>query len=170
MNTTERLLFACVLLSLGFWTTASYKPVYYPHGPQTNVPIDQLFGWKRCWMTVYNTTDDGVEQVLNNCPGAHLLYGCRNRTDSFTVLAVGNRTIMLNDTGDEDSNSDVLSIDNGVGFYFSNRSAIGFVKENDTVWKNSCDVESENGELRLCWHASSKSSQITNLNLTNTSS
>ena len=156
-----RLLFICAILSLVFLaTSASYKPIYYPYGPQTDVPIDQLRGWKRCWMTLYNTTDDLIEEVFNKCTGAHLLYGCRNTTDSFMLLAVGQRSIMLNDTGNEDDNTDVVSNDNGVAFYFNNGTSIGFAKEGDVVWKNSCDVGEGNDEYRLCWHTSSKYSCI----------
>ncbi len=156
MNTT-RLLFICVIASLAFLgATSSYKPVYYPYGPQTDVTVDQLRGWKRCWMTVYNTQTDLVSDVFNNCTGAHLLYGCRNQTESasFTLLAVGDRSIMMNDTGSD--NMDIVSNDNGVGFYFNNLTSIGFAKEGDVVAKDSCDVESTNAEYRLCWHANSK--------------
>lgn len=141
-----------VLIAAVAYSEASYKPVFYPYGPQVDVPLNQLVGWKRCWMSLYNTTTDLLEDVFNNCGGSHLLYGCRNNTaESFTVLAVGSRDAMVNDTG---YYTDTVLTDNGVAFYFNNETSIGFAKEGDTVYKNSCDTESENAEQRLCWHVS----------------
>ncbi len=146
--------------ALVYFASASYKPAYYPYGPQVNVSFDQLIGWKRCWMNVYNNQSDGVEEVFNKCTGAHLLYGCRNGSsvEAFTVMAVGLRSIMMNDTGSD--NEDQISIDNGVGFYFNNVTSIGFIRAEDSVGKNTCDMDSTNGEYRLCWHTSCKFIQI----------
>ncbi len=155
MSTTRFFLFVVLFVAFNaICASASFKPLYYPFGPQTNVPMDQLVGWKRCWVSPYNSTADLLDDVFNNCTGAHLLFGCRNQTDTFTLLAVGNRTFMITDTGSDNLN--ILLSDNGASFYFNNITSIGFVKEGDTVNRHSCDTQPENPEYRLCWHTGRK--------------
>ena len=133
---------------------AGAQPAYTPFGPQTSVPIQTVTdgGWTECYRDTYNIQiNPGT--VLAQCTGNLLILSCLpTGSDTLTLLAAGERTDVIFDTGD---NFDVTHISNGVGWYFNNTGlqSWGFVKAGDSVFKTNCDTDSSGAnDERLCWH------------------
>jgi hypothetical protein len=126
---------------------------YLPVGPQTNVPVATVTGggWTECYSDLYNNPMV-TDTVLSDCPGDQLMLACRETgSDTLTLLAQGNRSDVIFDTGDNDN---VLHIANGVGWYFSEaHRSWGFVRAGDSVVKAPCDIDTSGAnDERLCWH------------------
>lgn len=133
---------------------ANAQPSYAPFGPQTNVPAETVTngGWTECYRDTYDIQINPAT-VLSQCTGNLLILSCLpTGSDVLTLLAAGERSDVIFDTGD---NLDVTHIANGVGWYFNNTSLAswGFVRAGDSVFKTNCDTEQSGAnDERLCWH------------------
>ncbi len=80
------------------------------------------------------------------------MLGCRQvGADNFTVLAMGENLEVFKNVGD---GSRAYNDHNEVRFYYSEGASFGFAKVGDSINRNSCDIESNNPESRLCFHTS----------------
>lgn len=78
------------------------------------------------------------------------MLACKLKTDTvYTLAAMGLRSDVLYNCGTLTS---CVNVANGVGWYFSDDHSWGFINGGDLVSRSSCDTESTNPELRLCWH------------------
>jgi hypothetical protein len=115
----------------------------------SNVPIAELTGWTQCYLDTYANSATSVASILMACSQANLLMACRTSGSStLTIAAHAPRADVIFDTG----TASVTHIANGVGWYFNNSFSWGFAPAADPVLRNSCDVESLDASLRLCWH------------------
>lgn len=129
-------------------------PTYYPFGPQANVPESSLVGWQLCYRAFYNTFSPSLATIQTACNGDYLLLAGRPvGSTTFTVVAAGPRADVLFDTGGSSSSTrNVPHNANGTGWYYNASWSWGYAKAGDPINRVSCDVESINGTLRLCWH------------------
>jgi hypothetical protein len=124
--------------------------LYYPEGPQVDVPVTDLVGWELCDSRLYSSsTGLALNSILNACDKANLLLACRQTGNStLRLLAVAPRSDVLFDTG----TGDTPHVANSSGWYFNDDYSWGFAREGDPIIRNSCDVASSNASERLCWH------------------
>jgi hypothetical protein len=124
--------------------------LYFPEGPQVNVPVDDLAGWEQCDLRPYSSsTGLALNSILAACDKANLLLACRPTGSSvLTVLAAAPRADVLFDTGTTNTPHNA----NGSGWYFNNDYSWGFADEGDPISRTSCDTQPLNGSRRLCWH------------------
>lgn len=116
----------------------------------------ELGGWRACARLNY-AEDYPIRQMLTDCDGAYIMYGCRPRgVTRFNLLAMGAREIVFQNTGDQGNR---LNISNRVEWYFSQSYSIGFVALGTGVQRNSCDTGVTMPHLRMCWHT--QAGQIT---------
>ncbi|MCA9545849.1 MAG: hypothetical protein KC613_15705, partial [Myxococcales bacterium] len=121
-------------------------------GIRQNVPEVDLGGWEICHQDRYGDRQTQVNQILANCDGEYVMYGCRQvGQPNWQLLAMGERDEVFRNTGDQNNN---LNNHNGVDWYFSSGYSIGFVGPGTGVSRNSCDTANASPELRLCWHTS----------------
>ena len=117
-----------------------------------DTPDAQLGGWEVCHNDLYNGSVTTVQSILDNCDGNFVMMGCRRKnSDTWQLLAMGERDGVFQNTGDRNND---LNRHNEVDWYFSAGYSIGFVSPNSGVRRNSCDVERNQNELRMCWHTS----------------
>jgi hypothetical protein len=132
---------------------APAQALYYPSGPQTFVPKDQLDGWQLCFSDLYGATES-LDNVLGPCnQDLLLLAGGPTDSPTFTVLAAAPRADVIFDTGESNTPHNA----NGTGWYFNANWSWGFAKEGDAINRDECDVVADqdpgpNPDLRLCWH------------------
>jgi hypothetical protein len=123
-------------------------PPYYPYGPRTDVPKDDLVGWAECFSGSYAGTE-ALGGVLAACDGPFLMMAAGpTGSPVLTVLAAAPRADVIFNTAQSNTPHDA----NGTGWYFSADWSWGFAKAGDAIFRNACDVNSTNAELRLCWH------------------
>ena len=129
-------------------------PPYYPFGPQANVPVASLVGWQVCWSGLYGASTPSLATIQNQCSGDYLLLAGRPVGSlTITVLAAGPRADVLFDTGGSGSPTrDTPHVANGVGWYYNANWSWGYARAGDPIQRYSCDVQSANANLRLCWH------------------
>lgn len=144
---------ACAALAIGSNAFAA-APSYYPNGPQTNVAQSTLTGggWTLCWSGTYATSGTSLATIQAQCPGAYLaLAGGATGSSTLLVVAAAPRADVLANTG----TSNTPHLANGTGWYYSTSWSWGFAKGGDAISRNSCDTQSTNAALRLCWHTGS---------------
>jgi hypothetical protein len=134
--------------------------VYLFSGYQVNLPVDALAGWEQCFIDTYgdNTPTAGMRAA---CDGDLVLMGCRQAgSDVIQLAAMGESGEVFADTGD---GPDATHEHNGVNWYYSENSSIGFVPAGAVASRNSCDTNAMDGnddgtgEGRMCWHTSGAS-------------
>jgi hypothetical protein len=124
--------------------------LYFPEGPQVDVPVEDLLGWELCDSRPYSSsTGLALSSILAACDKTNLLLACRQTGSGIlTVLAAAPRADVLFDTGTGNTPHNA----NGTGWYFNNDYSWGFADEGDPLSRSQCDTQSSNGALRLCWH------------------
>jgi cysteine-rich repeat protein len=135
-------------------TNDCISELWWASGPQTNVPIAQLQGWTLCWSGLYSQNAQNLSNTIlgQQCTGSKLLEACRPvGSQVFTVLAMGERADVLFNVGD---GANAKHEANGVAWYYSEQSSMGFARAGDTVTRSSCDTNNVNPQDRLCWHTS----------------
>ena len=145
--------------------------LYFPDGPQVNVPVSDLVGWEQCDIRPYSSsTGLALNSILSACDKDNLLLACRQTGSStLTLLAAAPRMDVIFDTG----TGNTPHAANGSGWYFNGDWSWGFAGEGDPISRNSCDVQSSNASERLCWHTHQSPSggwrcgTATNLNSSN---
>jgi hypothetical protein len=90
---------------------------------------------------------------LAQCKGQYLMMACRaTGTINLQIAAMATRADVLFPTGE---NTDNFHTANGVIWYYREGKAWGFAPEGETVNKHPCDLNTANGDKRLCWHLES---------------
>jgi hypothetical protein len=126
--------------------------LWWASGVQQNIPESQLVGWQKCFTDPYGNSGTPFTQILSQCSKGKLLMACRQIGQStFHTLAMGPRADVLHDCG---SDSGCTFVSNGVGWYYSDSYSWGFVPGGEGVQRNSCDIQNEGSEDRICWHSS----------------
>jgi hypothetical protein len=156
MNTTHRTSAGRCLLLLSAWLTlagaALAQPAYNPVGVQENIPEATATGggWTTCFTHDFTGNPaTPVADILAACNQDLIMLACRPiGNPNFTVLAQAERTAVFQDTGV----SNVLTLANGVGWYFSDSYSYGFAPGGDVVSRSSCDTVGSQGNLRMCVH------------------
>ena len=123
-------------------------------GIQQNLPEAQVAagGFEACWSGLYNAGAPSVAQILEQCDQGVLMMGCRPvGADAFTLAAMGEREIILQDSGRE---ANPENVHNGVNWYFSAEYSWGFGPVGEALSRNSCDTGNTLPEQRMCWHTS----------------
>ena len=128
--------------------------MYWVSGPITNLDPLTLSnnGWTECYTSTYADylLPGDVATVLSQCNLGKLLLACKPVGNSiYTLAAMGLRSDVLYNCS---MSSSCANVANGVGWYFSDDYSWGFVNGGDTVQRSSCDTDSTNPSLRLCWH------------------
>jgi hypothetical protein len=119
-------------------------------GIQENVPDERLGGWEECHRDLYGDGNTQVAALTAGCDGEYVMYGCRQVGQPvWQLLAMGERDAVFQNTGDRNN---VLNNHNGVDWYFSASTSIGFVAPGTGVSRNSCDTANNVPQHRLCWH------------------
>ena len=118
-------------------------------GIHNNVPDAQLGGWRRCHTSGYGANAP-LDPILAACNGQFVMYGCRQTGQpNWQVLAMGQRAEVFRNTGDVNN---VLTTHNNVNWYFSTGWSIGITAVGTPVNRNSCDVDNNQPEKKICWH------------------
>ncbi len=116
-----------------------------------NTPEADIGGWRQCHRSTYGSNNE-LNPILAACDGELIMYGCRQINQAnWQLLAMGERVEVFRDTGDRNNN---LNNHNGVAWYFSTGTSIGFVLPGTPVSRNSCDTARDQPQFRLCWHTS----------------
>jgi hypothetical protein len=128
-------------------------PLYFPSGPQVDVPEGDLAGWRQCYQDLYKNSGTTVASILAQCDRSKLLLACRRVGDpNFVLLAAAPRDDVLFDTGYDDVATTHTA--NGSEWYFNDSYSWGFAAQGDEVGKISCDTyDFGANDKRLCWHA-----------------
>jgi hypothetical protein len=142
----------CVALAQSSCAACGY--FYDFSGVQTNLPIEDLVGWRPCWVDNYSVSGAVLGVVRQLCSGENLLMGCRQvGSDTLTVAANAPRADVLFDT----DASNVPHDANGVGWYYDESLSWGFAPEGAVIQRSPCDIVDSSflggtdGERRLCW-------------------
>ncbi len=134
--------------------------LYVFEGVANNVPVADLDGWEQCFQDTYDMNTP-IRDMTDNCNGEFVLIGCREaQSGVLYAAAMGETAVVFTDTGD---GNNALNQHNGVGFYFSQNTSIGFVPGGAQVSRNSCDTlsmpeagtqDDGTADRRMCWHTS----------------
>lgn len=118
-------------------------------GIQSKIPIEDLNGWKICHTSTYASTTS-ISFIQQQCPGQVLMLGCRKTGGQILELAAYGRSEMVwKDVGEV---KNAFTLENGVRFYYSPNLSMGFAPENVEINRNSCDVDGDLPEFRMCIH------------------
>jgi hypothetical protein len=130
--------------SLSLCATPSATPtpsgeLYTPWGPQADVPISALLGWRQCYAAPLWERQASVMEVVRACAGPSLLMACRSpQNDTLRLLAWAPREDVLFDLGSDDPFA--LHASNGVAWYFQPRVSWGFAADDGAgVYHQGCD-------------------------------
>lgn len=119
-------------------------------GIRQGVPDESLIGWRTCHSDLYNGRAAQVADIVADCDGEFVMYGCREVGEAnWQLLAMGEHGEVFRDTGNRNQN---VNSHNGVDWYFSGDTSMGFTGAGAGVTRNSCDTMVEDGAQRLCWH------------------
>jgi hypothetical protein len=135
-------------------------PLYFPFGPQLDVPEAALYGWTQCFQDTYgDNSGTTIASILARCDGSKLLLACRQRGNvKYNLLAAGERADVIKNTH---LNLRKTTTANGSEWYFNDEAvqgevpglSWGFAAQGDIVNKNTCDTEEfGDQDRRLCWH------------------
>ena len=116
--------------------SASGTPLYYPSGPQVNVPTTLVTdgGWTQCYNQAFNGSGTTLEtQVLANCTGTYILAAGRATGSGTLMLAAAapRASVFTATTGN------TTTAANGSNWYYVTGSAMGF--SSSTVSLGQCD-------------------------------
>ena len=127
--------------------------LYAFEGIRRNVPDAELGGWEVCHSDLYRDRNAELAAVQATCNGEFVMYGCRRvGNPNWQLLAMGERDEVFQNTGDRNNN---LHNHNGVDWYFSTNTSMGFVQPGTGVGRNTCDINVlAEADFRLCWHTS----------------
>jgi len=118
-------------------------------GIRENVAEAEMLGggFDVCFSNLYNAElDEGA--MVEACGGDVIALACReNGSDSFNVVAMGNRAEVLTPGAQQPGG---LHEHNGTQWYFANNHSIGFIPVGEGISGGPCDVTA--GPNRLCWH------------------
>ncbi|XYH97180.1 hypothetical protein ACMHYB_57000 [Sorangium sp. So ce1128] len=125
---------------------------FWRSGVQEGVPASSLSGWTQCFSNQFAESGPALSEILARCSKRKLLLACRPvGAESFTLLAMAPRADVLWPCGDAES---CVHEQNGVGWYFDERSSWGFAPAGEPVMRLLCD--DADGEpvphQRMCWH------------------
>lgn len=121
------------------------------NGVRRNVPNAEVVGWQECHRSTYGQSGLPLANILQNCNGTHIMYGCRQvGAGAWRVMGQGERASVFRDTG----NGNNTTQHNGIGWYFSGGASIGFAPAGQAVTRNSCDTTNMGNDDRICWHTS----------------
>jgi hypothetical protein len=116
--------------------------LYAPYGPQVDVPLSALTGWRRCFASSFSDYSSPLSSLFEACSNSSILMGCRRAGASrLDVAAWGPRTIVFQPT----ETSDPLLEAAGTGWYYTPTRGIGFVPAGADVYRAACDVEEGEG-------------------------
>lgn len=143
----------CAAIAASTCETCGY--FYDFSGVQTDLPIDDLVGWRPCWVDNYSVSGAALGAVRQLCSGDNLLMGCRAvGSDTLIVAANAPRIDVLFDT----DNSNVPHDANGVGWYYDDSFSWGFAPQGAAIQRQPCDIVDSSflggsdGERRMCWN------------------
>jgi len=111
-------------------------------------------GWTKCYTGTYTVEDNtSLSDIMNNCQGTNIMYGCRaTSSPDWKLIGYGNR-----DKAFTTSDSDGI-VDGAVKWYFSeDLGGMGFADSNDDLDLRPCDRMELESNNRLCWHVSTDS-------------
>jgi hypothetical protein len=118
-------------------------------GVATGLPLSALSAWSQCYLDTYDNNAMQASTILSACTGSYLMLACRPTGASvLSVAAYAPRADVTFDTGQSNTPHDA----NGVGWYFNDDFSWGFAPQGDSIDRNTCDTETADGGLRLCWH------------------
>jgi hypothetical protein len=138
-------------------TTVNIVSVYSFSGIKSNISVNLLSGWTKCFSESYSLGSTLTSTLKSNCSKNKVLLSCRLASDPSNLIlaAYADRGSVFNSTTSS-GNSTVIS--NGVGWYYSDSLSIGFAPAGEAVSRNSCDTnDTSQGSLRICWHTSNSS-------------
>lgn len=119
-------------------------------GIAKDVKISALGSWTQCHKSAYNKKGISLSQIKADCSGTKVLLACATKGSSILrIAAMGDTVEVLRDVG---SGRNAVNNHNGVDFYFSEESSMGFSPAGLGVNRSSCDTASSNGQDRMCWH------------------
>lgn len=125
--------------------------LWWVSGVQQNVQKSQLVGWSQCYEDGYDNSNTQMSQILQQCSKGKLLLACAQQgSGTLNVLAMADRDDVLFDCG---TDSLCTHQANGVGWYWSDQWSWGFAPGNQPVQRNSCDVQDQQNNDRICWHS-----------------
>jgi hypothetical protein len=120
-------------------------------GILTKVPREDMKGWTVCYQDTYDNILK-VDEIQGKCTKANIMLACGEvGSADYTVVAHAPREDVFFYTG-SDNGSNTPHVANGVGWYFADDWSMGFAPEGETIYRYSCDIETEKVEERLCWH------------------
>jgi hypothetical protein len=123
---------------------------FVPFGPQTDVPVSALAGWRPCYSHGFAYGDSyAVSDVMVACTGPSLLMGCMlNGSDTLALAAWG----AFGDATYYTGNAVSATRDaNGVSFYYGASSSWGFAAAGSGVYRSPCDYNGDpSPSLRMC--------------------
>ncbi len=132
---------------------------YWEPGVQEDLPVATLTsnGWTQCFVETFDLASTPVATMLSQCSGSQLLIGCRpTGAATLQIAAMAPRADVLTDCANGAANcggaSNCTHDANGVGWYFHDSWSIGFVPEGEPLNRCSCDTETSQADLRMCWH------------------
>ncbi len=140
---------ADVVYNAILWVSSKENETAKWSGPRTNFHVSELSGWTQCYKDAYGDSGASLADIKAACPGKNLMLACK-QTDSniITLAAQAPRVDVLFDT----LGQNVPHNANGVGWYYNDNYSWGFALEGDAISLSPCDIQSGNGELRMCWH------------------
>jgi hypothetical protein len=133
-------------------TTVNIVSVYTFSGIKSNLSVNLLSGWTKCFSESYSMGSTLTSTLKSNCSKNKVLLSCRLTSDPSNLIlaAYGDRASVFN-SSTSTGNSTVVN--NGVGWYYSDSLSMGFAPASEAVSRNSCDTnDTSPGSLRICWH------------------
>lgn len=135
-------------------------------GTHLDLSIDSLAGWSQCHHSSYEIPfDPNVFQ--RECNGTRFLLSCRSIDEPKTLklAAVGRREEMFNQCSPKPCTSSprkpnrvcpdrfqcLTEAKRGVGWFFVENQAIGFVRGSLSFRIDPCDPSDLDADYRLCW-------------------
>jgi hypothetical protein len=120
-------------------------------GVQVNTPISALVGWTLCYIDTYDNGSTTLASILGACNGNNLLLACRVAgSPTLTTFAHAPSGDVLHELGTPDIG--LTHPANGVGWYFMNNFAWGYIPAGENVIRSPCDVAAPANGNRLCWN------------------
>ena len=119
-------------------------------GVRNDVPPAEVEGWRQCHRSLYGQSGASIGNIVRDCDGDLVMYGCKQvNAVNWQVLAQGDRDAVFRDTG----RGNAPTINNGVGWYFSDSYSLGFAPAGQAISRNSCDTQNGLPAQRICWHS-----------------
>ena len=91
-------------------------------------------GWKKCFVSTYNSNDDSIDPILKTCSGSRLMLACKYlEASTIKLLAWADRSDVLHETTSTSPTHNAQ----GASWYFTpnndigNSNSWGFAKAGD---------------------------------------